>query len=213
MSNYIEPIQFLIMKNITTNKLNLIFATHNQNKIEEIKNYIPNEINLLSLDDINFKSQIKETGNSFYENALIKARHISIKYGIDCFSDDSGLEVDCLDGEPGIFSARYAGKPYNSEKNIDFLLDKIKSSKSRDASFKTCIVLIHNNNEKIFEGKVQGQILFKRKGVKGFGYDSIFRPKGFESSFAEISLAEKNKISHRGIATRKLVKYLINNFH
>ena len=130
------------MKNITTNKLNLIFATHNQNKIEEIKNYIPNEINLLSLDDINFKSQIKETGNSFYENALIKARHISIKYGIDCFSDDSGLEVDSLDGEPGIFSARYAGKPYNSEKNIDFLLDKIKSSKSRDASFKTCIVLI-----------------------------------------------------------------------
>ena len=201
------------MKNITITKLDLIFATHNQNKVNEIKNYIPKNINLISLNDIGYKDEIKETGKSFHENALIKARHINNKFNMNCFSDDSGLEVDCLNGEPGVFSARYAGKPYDSEKNIDFLLNKMKNSKFRNANFKTCIVLIHGNNIKLFEGKVEGEILNKRKGIKGFGYDSIFIPKGFKSSFGELSMNQKNKISHRGIATKKLVNYLTNNFH
>lgn len=201
------------MKNITITKLDLIFATHNQNKVNEIKNYIPKNINLISLNDIGYKDEIKETGKSFHENALIKARHINNKFNMNCFSDDSGLEVDCLNGEPGVFSARYAGKPYDSEKNIDFLLNKMKNSKFRNANFKTCIVLIHGNNIKLFEGKVEGEILNKRKGIKGFGYDSIFIPKGFKNSFGELSMNQKNKISHRGIATKKLVNYLTNNFH
>ena len=201
------------MKNITITKLDLIFATHNQNKVNEIKNYIPKNINLMSLDDIGYKDKIKETGKSFYENALIKARHINNKFGINCFSDDSGLEVDCLNGEPGVFSARYAGKPYDSEKNIDFLLNKMKNSKNRNANFKTCIVLIHGNDVKFFKGKVEGEILNKRKGTKGFGYDSIFMPKGFKNSFGELSMTKKNKISHRGIALKNLINYLTHNFH
>ncbi|MBL30728.1 MAG: non-canonical purine NTP pyrophosphatase, RdgB/HAM1 family [Flavobacteriaceae bacterium] len=201
------------MKNIITNKKSLVFATHNQNKVDEIKDYIPKNINLLSLNDIGHKKEIEESGKSFYENASIKASYIYNKYNVSCFSDDSGLEVDYLSGRPGIYSARYAGKPYDNQKNIDYLLNEMGESKFRSANFKTYIVLIHNSHEEIFEGKVNGEILFKRKGSDGFGYDSIFLPVGLKKSFAELSLSEKNKISHRGIATRKLVKYLNDNFN
>jgi len=201
------------MKNIITNKKNLVFATHNQNKVDEIKDYIPKNINLLSLNDIGHKKEIEESGKSFYENASIKASYIYNKYKVSCFSDDSGLEVDYLNGRPGIYSARYAGKPYDNQKNIDYLLNEMGESKFRSANFKTCIVLMHNSHEEIFEGKVNGEILFKRKGSDGFGYDSIFLAVGLKKSFAELSLSEKNKISHRGIATRKLVKYLDDNFN
>jgi len=197
------------MKNINTHKMTFVFATNNQNKIREIKTFIPKSIKILSLHDIGCFEEIKEAGKTISENALIKSKYVKINYGYNCFSDDTGLEIDYLNGEPGVFSARYAGKPINSEKNIDLVLKKMKSQINRSARFRTCISLILGNNHKIFEGIVKGKILNSRKGSGGFGYDSIFKPNVSDKTFAELSVKEKNKISHRGIALKKLINYLI----
>ena len=197
------------MKIITTHKMILVFATNNQNKIKEIKNFIPKSIKLLSLKDIGCFEEIEETGETIAENALIKSSYIKKNYGYSCFSDDTGLEIYTLGGEPGVFSARYAGTPVNSKNNIDLVLKKMKSAKDRSAQFKTCISLVTDNTNKLFEGIVKGKIIDFPRGAGGFGYDSIFKPNISNKTFAELSLKEKNKISHRGIALKKLIKYLI----
>lgn len=197
------------MKIITTHKMTLVFATNNQNKIKEIKTFIPKSIKLLSLKDIGCYEEIDETGQSIAENALIKSNYIKNNFGYSCFSDDTGLEIDILGGEPGVFSARYAGTPVDSKNNIDLVLKKMKLMKDRSAQFRTCISLVTENTKKLFEGVIRGEIIDCPKGIKGFGYDSIFKPNISNKTFAELSLSEKNKISHRGIALKKLIKYLI----
>lgn len=189
--------------------MTLVFATNNQNKINEIKTFIPKSIRILSLNDIGCFEEIKETGKTISENALIKSKHVKINYGYNCFSDDTGLEIDCLNGEPGVFSSRYAGKPTNSKKNIDLVLKKMRTEINRSGQFRTCISLILDNNHKLFEGIVKGQILNLPIGRGGFGYDSIFKPNVSDKTFAELSVKEKNQISHRGIALKKLLNYLI----
>jgi len=189
--------------------MTLVFATNNENKIKEIKTFIPKSIKLLSLNDIGCFEKIEENGKTIPENALIKSRYIKNKYGYNCFSDDTGLEIDKLNGEPGIFSARYAGIPVNSDKNIDLVLKKMKHQTDRSAQFKTFISLNLDNNNELFQGIVMGQIMKFPKGKNGFGYDSIFIPNGSNKTFAELSLIKKNEISHRGIALKKLINYLI----
>ena len=197
------------MKIITTHKMTLVFATSNQNKIKEIKTFIPKFIKILSLQDIGCFEEIEETGKTISENAFIKSSYIKNNYGYNCFSDDSGLEIDKLGGEPGIFSARYAGIPVDSNKNIDLILKKMKSIINRSAQFRTCISLITENKSQLFEGVVKGEIIDSPRGSAGFGYDSIFKPDNLNKTFAELSLKKKNEISHRGIALKKLIKYLI----
>jgi len=189
--------------------MTFVFATNNQNKIKEIKAFIPKSIKILSLYDIGCFEEIEETGNTISENAFIKSKYVKINYGYNCFSDDTGLEIDYLNGEPGVFSARYAGKPINSEKNIDLVLKKMKSQINRFAQFRTCISLILDNNHQLFEGILKGEILNSRKGDGGFGYDSIFKPNFSDKTFAELSIKGKNEISHRGIALKGLINYLI----
>jgi XTP/dITP diphosphohydrolase len=188
--------------------MTLVFATNNNNKIFEIKNIIFKNINVLNLKDIGCNEQIKENGGSLEENALIKARYVKNNYGFNCFADDTGLEVFSLNGEPGINSARYAGKKNNSKNNMDKLLKNLSNSNNRDAQFRTSIALIINNNEYSFEGIIKGKITNKKTGDSGFGYDPIFKPLGYNKTFSELSLNEKNKISHRGIALRKMLNFI-----
>ena len=192
-------------------KLKLVFATNNLNKIREIRELLPKSLELLSLDDITCKEDIPETSPTIEGNALQKARYVQEKYGYDCFADDTGLEVEALDGAPGVYSARYAGDNKDNEANIDKLLKELKDNSNRKARFKTVIALILNEKEYIFEGICQGEILKKRAGEKGFGYDPVFQPEGYSKTFAEMELEEKSKISHRGRATRKLVEFLRKN--
>jgi len=186
---------------------NLIFATNNLNKIKEIK-YAISDFDIMGLLDLNITEEIPETGNSLNANALQKARYIHQKTGLDCFADDTGLEIEALDGRPGVYSARYAGPERNPEKNIKRVLEELKGSKNRKAQFKTIIALIIDGKEYFFEGKVEGEILKEKQGLDGFGYDPIFRPFGYDQSFAEMSLELKNKISHRGLAIKKLLEFL-----
>tara|TARA_B100000767_G_C19640449_1_gene482316 strand:+ start:312 stop:926 length:615 start_codon:yes stop_codon:yes gene_type:complete len=199
------------MKTIITHKLTLVFATNNQNKIKEVKTFIPKSIKLLSLKDIECNEEIEETGLTIAENALIKSSYIKNNYGYSSFSDDTGLEIDSLNGDPGVFSARYAGTPINSKNNIDLVLKKMKLVQERSAQFRTCISLVTENTNKLFEGVVRGKILEYPKGTNGFGYDSIFKPNFSNKTFAEFSLKEKNEIGHRGIALKKLINYLIKS--
>lgn len=196
---------------MSLNSHKLVFATNNLNKIKEIKALIPDHIELLSLNDIGCKEDIPETSPTIEGNALQKAQYVKEKYGYDCFADDTGLEVKALDGAPGVYSARYAGDQKNNEENIDKLLQELSDKSDRTARFKTVIALILDGEEHSFEGICEGEILKKRIGEEGFGYDPVFQPIGYSKTFAEMSLKEKSEISHRGRATRKLIEFLSKN--
>ena len=188
--------------------MKLVFATNNLNKLKEVQKMLPNFIELLSLKDINCFDEIEETATTLEGNAKIKANYISEKFGYNCFADDTGLEVEAINGEPGVYSARYAGEPANSENNMVKLLDALKKETNKKAHFRTSICLNLNDEQFLFDGICQGTILDKKHGETGFGYDPIFKPEGFNQSFAEMTSEEKNKISHRGLAIQKLVAFL-----
>lgn len=188
--------------------MELIFATHNQNKVEEISAILPPIIEVKSLNDLNFTDQIPETSNTLRGNALIKVRTIFNKFQKDCFADDTGLEVEILNGAPGVHSARFAGKNKKDEDNIDKLLKELENHHNTNAQFRTIIALIYKHEEFIFEGIIKGKIIKEIKGDNGFGYDPIFQPEHHFLTFAQISTREKNKISHRAIALRKLIDFL-----
>lgn len=190
--------------------MKLVFATHNRNKFVEIKSLLPDHIELLSLDDIGCKEDIEETGDTIDENAIIKAEYVRNHYGYDCFADDTGLEVDALNGAPGVYSARFAGEDKNDNANVEKLLKQLETSSDRTARFKTVIALNLKHNENLFTGVCEGIILKERRGTNGFGYDPVFLPNGYEKSFAEMDLTEKSEISHRGKAFRELIEYLSN---
>ena len=188
--------------------INLIFATSNQNKVLEIQKILPKKFNIKSLKDLNYFEDVPENETTIEGNAIFKAKYIYEKFNINVFADDTGLEVEALNGEPGVHSARYAGKTRNSEKNIKKLLKNLKNIKNRNARFKTVIALIIDNKLHIFSGIIEGYILDSPKGNNGFGYDPIFCPNGFDKSFAELTLKEKNLISHRSLAMKKLIDFI-----
>lgn len=187
--------------------MDLVFASNNQHKFEEIQALIGGGILLKSLNDIGCRDEIPETGDTFAENARQKSRYVYERYQSNCFGDDSGLEIDTLNGEPGVYSARYSGSR-DFEKNMDLVLEKLAQNPDRKARFITVISLILNGEEYLFEGKIEGSITMERSGGKGFGYDPIFIPAGYNITFAEMDLADKNRISHRAIATQKLIAFL-----
>ena len=188
--------------------MKIIFATHNQNKVEELKQLVPSKYSLLSLNDIGCTEEIKETGSTLEENAQIKADYVRFKYGLDCFSDDSGLEIDALGGAPGVYSARYAGDQKNNDANIEKIWKELKGIKNPRAIFRS-VIYVHLNQKKFcFQGKVEGSIIYEKRGLEGFGYDPIFIPKGYKKTFAELGDTKKNKISHRALATFQLLKLL-----
>ena len=188
--------------------MKLVFATHNLHKLQEVSSLLPESIELLSLNDIGCKEEIHETGETLEDNAKIKADFVTSKYGYNCFADDTGLLVEALNGAPGVFSARYAGDQKDANDNIDKLLVDLKDKNNRAAKFKTVIVLNLNSGQKKFEGSVEGKILKARTGRKGFGYDPIFQPLGYDQTFAQLPLVIKNSISHRGKAMQALITYL-----
>jgi len=188
--------------------MKLIFASRNENKFLEIEKIIPKKIQLGNLNELNFYDEIPENEETIEGNATFKAEFIHSKFGVNVFADDTGLEVEVLNGKPGVHSARFAGIECDSNKNINKLLELLENKKNRKARFKTIIVLIFKQQFYQFEGTVNGEILFDRKGKNGFGYDSIFKPKGFDKSFAELSIEIKNKISHRAIAMSKLIDFI-----
>ena len=187
--------------------IEIVFSTNNMNKFKEVKLQLPKDIRLISLKDIGCYEKIPETETTIRSNAIQKAKYVKEKYEFNCFSDDSGLEIDNLNGEPGVNSATYAGLEKNSKKNINKVLKKLKGKKNRNASFKTIIALYLDGNLLTFEGICKGQITKKPIGIKGFGYDPIFIPKGFNKTFAEMTMKEKNMISHRGLAVNKLISF------
>lgn len=188
--------------------MKIVFATNNSNKIIEIQKMLPNDIELISLKTIGCLEEIPETGATIEENAKIKADYITSKYGLDCFADDTGLEVEALNGAPGVFSARYAGEQCNSEDNMNKLLAALDNNPNRNAQFKTVITLNLQGKQHHFTGIAKGQITIEKSGNEGFGYDPIFQPLGFEETFAELSIEQKNQISHRGKSTKKLLDFL-----
>ncbi|MGK0447340.1 MAG: XTP/dITP diphosphohydrolase [Polaribacter sp.] len=190
--------------------MKLVFATNNLNKLKEVQEMLPSSIELLSLKDIHCFDEIDETETTLEGNAQLKADYITQKFGFNCFADDTGLEVESLDGKPGVYSARFAGEPSNSENNMQKLLVDLETKSNRKAQFRTAVSLNINEKKFLFEGICKGEILTSKQGEKGFGYDPIFKPEGFEQSFAEMTSEEKNKISHRGIAIQKLVEFLSN---
>ena len=185
----------------------LIFATNNPNKLAEIKSAVQT-FEIIGLKEMGIHEDIEETGITLEENALIKSRYIYQKTGLDCFSDDTGLEIESLEGNPGFYSARYAGPECNSEANMQKVLNELGDSEERRAQFRTVIALIIDGNEYFFEGKVEGEILKYKIGNDGFGYDPIFKPNGYKDSFAEMSIQKKNEISHRGLAVKQLINFL-----
>ncbi len=187
--------------------IDIVFSTNNMNKFKEVKLQLPKDIRLISLKDIGCYEKIPETETTIRSNAIQKAKYVKEKYGFNCFSDDSGLEIDNLNGEPGVNSAVYAGLEKNSKKNINKVLKKLKGEKNRDAKFKTIIALYLDDNLLTFEGICEGQVTKRSIGIKGFGYDPIFIPKGFNKTFAEMTIKEKNLISHRGLAVKKLISF------
>lgn len=189
----------------------LIFATNNKHKVDEIRHLLDSAYDVCSVGDLNFYDDIPENQTTLEGNALEKARFVYQKFGLSCFADDTGLEIDALDGEPGVFSARYAGEDKDSMKNIKKVLEKMEGVGNRRARFRCVIALIINDKEYIFEGIVNGNILREPVGEGGFGYDSIFEADGYNVSFAQMTLSEKSKISHRGKAIEKLVDFLRKN--
>ena len=192
--------------------MKLVFATNNKHKLQEVRDILGNRVEVLSLNDINCHDDIPETAETLQGNALIKARHIYEKYGLDCFADDTGLEVEALGGEPGVYSARYAGEECCSKANMQKLLHNLIGKENRNAQFRTVIALIIKGEEKLFNGIVKGTITEEKKGDSGFGYDPIFIPEGFSDSFAQMSSEMKNSISHRYRATQQLSNYLKENY-
>jgi XTP/dITP diphosphohydrolase len=190
------------------NRMALVFATNNQHKLEELQAILGNNYGLLSLNDIGCTDDIPEDEPTLEGNASQKSFYVYNKFGKNCFADDTGLEIEALGGEPGVYSARYAGDEKSAAANIEKVLQKMAKIKNRKARFRTVISLVIDGIEKQFEGVVEGEILTEKKGRAGFGYDPIFQPSGFSQSFAEMELADKNKISHRGRAVEKLVNYL-----
>ena len=188
--------------------MKLVFATHNENKFKEVEVLLPEYIELLSLSDLNSDKDIPETAETLEGNAKIKADYVTKTYGLPCFSDDTGLLVDALYGAPGVYSARYAGMQKNASDNMNKLLSNLEGVKNRSARFQTSIALNLNQETIFFEGVVEGKITTAKSGEKGFGYDPIFQPEGYQKTFAELSLEIKNQISHRGKAIQKLVSYL-----
>ena len=187
----------------------IVFATNNAHKLQELRQMLGERYEILGLADIGCHEDIPETADFIEENAQIKARFVKDHYGYDCFSDDTGLEIDALNGEPGVHSARYAGPGHDSEANIDKVLSKLDGVTDRTARFRTAIALLQGDEMHLFEGQVEGIILTERHGTGGFGYDSIFQPvEGDGSTFAQMSPEEKNRISHRGRAVAKLVEFL-----
>ncbi|WP_299521249.1 non-canonical purine NTP diphosphatase [Winogradskyella sp.] len=190
--------------------MQLVFATNNQNKLKEVQSLVPKRIKLLSLKDINCTEEIPETTGTIEGNAQQKADYIKEYYGYDCFADDTGLEVDALDGQPGVDTAHYAGPQRNANDNMNKLLSELEDTTSRKAQFKTVIALNLNGQLETFTGICKGEITTKKQGNDGFGYDPIFKAEGYEQTFAEISLDEKNKIGHRGKAMQLLIEFLNN---
>lgn len=186
----------------------LVFATNNRHKLDEVAAKTGDKFKLLTLDDIGCTDDIEETGSTFHENASIKSHYIFDHYQLDCFGDDSGLEIDALNGEPGIYSARYAGTHGDHDANIKKVLVNLGDNPNRTARFRTVISLIWKGEEHFFEGTVEGTIRRERSGAEGFGYDPIFQPNGYDITFAEMGMEEKNAISHRAIAMEKLLAFL-----
>ena len=191
--------------------MELIIASQNQNKLVEFKKILGDKINLFSLSDIGLNLEIPENEKTIKKNAMFKAKFVNIQTGKNVFADDTGLEIDSLNGEPGVYSARYSGVDRNSDKNIELVLRKLKNKANRNSRFKTIISLIIDGKSVNFEGVVEGKITEEKRGSNGFGYDPIFQPNGYSSTFGEMSLKEKNKISHRSIAINKMVQYLKEN--
>jgi XTP/dITP diphosphohydrolase len=189
--------------------MTVIFATNNQHKLFEIRKALNDQIKIISLQEAGIVEDIPETGFTLEENALQKAKYIFDKYHQDCFADDTGLEIEALGGRPGVYSARYAGEGCNFEDNIIKVLDEMQHAENRRARFRCVIALIIDGKQNFFEGIVNGSILREKHGQGGFGYDPVFVPEGYSTSFAEMPIEEKNKISHRGIAVQKLVKFLL----
>ena len=186
----------------------LVFATNNQNKFRELQQILSNEFELLSLKDIGCLEDIPETAETIEENSMQKAEYVYQKYKIDCFADDTGLEIEALQGRPGVYSARYAGEEKNMDKNIEKILSELKNKDNRKARFKTIISLILDGEKYQFEGIINGEIIEEKRGDSGFGYDPVFVPEGYDITFAEMPADEKNKISHRGRAVKKLATFL-----
>jgi len=189
--------------------MKLVFATNNAHKMKEVRKIIPSGIDLLTLKDIDCEDELPETGNTLQANALQKARYVHDKFGVDCFADDTGLEVAALDGRPGVYSARYAGINADPAENILKLLTELNGVEDRRASFTTVVALYLDDKEYFFEGSIEGAIAIKQIGENGFGYDPVFIPKGYDKTFAEMSADEKNSMSHRAIAMGKLSEFLI----
>lgn len=191
--------------------MQLVFASSNKNKIFELQSMLPKTITIISLESIGCIEDIPETSDTIEGNAIQKANYITEKYGCDCFADDTGLEVDSLNGAPGVYSARYAGEQRNVDDNMTKLLDALLDKENRKAQFKTVIALNLNGKQYLFTGIAGGEITLKKTGSQGFGYDPIFQPDGYQETFAELSLDIKNKISHRGKATQQLIYFLKGN--
>jgi XTP/dITP diphosphohydrolase len=192
--------------------MKLVFATNNLNKLKEVQEMLPNSIQLLSLKDIHCFDEVDETETTLEGNAKLKADYITHNFGYNCFADDTGLEVESLDGKPGVYSARFAGEPANAENNMQKLLTDLEFKENRKAQFKTAICLNLDGKQFFFDGICKGDILKEKQGDKGFGYDPIFKPEGFSKSFAIMNSKEKNTISHRGVAIQKLVEFLKENY-
>ncbi|MFY7667768.1 MAG: non-canonical purine NTP diphosphatase [Crocinitomicaceae bacterium] len=188
--------------------MKLIFATHNSNKAFEIQKLLPKDFQVLSLDDIDFQEEIPENEPTIEANSAFKAQFIFNKFNLNCFADDTGLEIEALNGKPGVHSARYAGEERNSDANMNRVIDELSVIENRNARFKTVITLIINGDQHIFEGIVNGQIISEKRGTNGFGYDPIFIPENETRTFAEMNLSEKNKYSHRARALEKMIAFL-----
>ncbi|CAM3917424.1 non-canonical purine NTP diphosphatase [Flavobacterium cucumis] len=188
--------------------MKLVFASNNKNKIQEIQQLVPKTIQILSLEDIGCIEEIPETATTIEGNAIIKANYVTEKYGYNCFADDTGLEVEVLNGAPGVYSARYAGEQKDANDNMDKLLSELLNKSNRNANFKTVIALNLNGKQNLFTGIINGKIMDKKIGTNGFGYDPIFTANGYDKTFAELTMEEKSKISHRGIAVKELILFL-----
>jgi XTP/dITP diphosphohydrolase len=188
--------------------MKLVFASNNKNKIQEIQTLVPNSIQIVSLEDIGCTEDIPETADTIEGNAILKANYVTEKYGYDCFADDTGLEVEALNGAPGVYSARYAGEQKDANDNMDKLLSELKDKSNRKANFKTVIALNLNGKQNLFTGIINGKIIEEKIGTNGFGYDPIFVAEGYEKTFAELTMEEKSTISHRGIAVKELILFL-----
>jgi len=188
--------------------MKLVFASSNKSKIQEMQQLVPNIIQILSLEEIGCTEDIPETADTIEGNAILKANYVTEKYGYDCFADDTGLEVEVLNGAPGVYSARYAGEQKDANDNMDKLLTELKNESNRKANFKTVIALNLNGKQNLFTGIINGKIIEEKIGTNGFGYDPIFVADGFDKTFAELSMEEKSTISHRGIAVKELILFL-----